>query len=792
MRHLSPSCSTRSGLSLLEMTIAAAVLAGVVTVAANGLSAGLQLRTTVASATTEGENLNRILQSIAQDLRNAKVNEIWLAGNRSAWASTTGQVTSYSFRTSTGFNSSLNVNTASSYTSYDSMIKYDRGVILTFDPVPGDSTRGRLCRTDWELNPTTGELVKQLGGTMVLTDRLVWKDGNGNPGFVILDVVDEASGGVPEDTTLVVDGLETGVVADTQYRRANQRLKLMGTGTVSIGGLATSAKAKPIYTTAQTTISLRQTRFDQEGVMAPVITSNLTVNGSVGNAFQYGIQASNYPTAYGCGTLPAGLVFNAKTGYITGTPTQTGTSLASITAENAKGYDTKSLTIQISGSIPVISAPATMAIATGGSLSYAIVASYSPTSYNAYSTGFTTLPAGLSINKTSGVLSGSPSTGTYQLTLAATNANGTGTRTLQLDVGTVAMTAPVITSLKTAVATIGQTFAYVITATEYPKTYGATGLPIGLTIDTGSGLISGTPAANFSGTVVISATNDLGTTTANLLLTVQAAIPVLTAVSKTAMVNSQFSHTISGTNSPTSFAIANKPDWMTVNQNTGLITGTPTTSGTFTYTMQASNATGTGSASLALQVSAVAPPVISSVTTKSGNVNSSLSYTITASGTPTTYGASGLPSGLSVNSSTGVISGTPTTVGTTVATISASNAGGTGSADLQLVIGASLSAPTINLVQVKTTKTTGNKTTTTNTVTGTIVANNNTQVNYSSFGWSTTNGTFSLNKGWNNNVSTSLTSYQFTLTSTNLSGSATVTCWVTNANNEKTTVTISF
>lgn len=79
------------------------------------------------------------------------------------------------------------------------------------------------------------------------------------------------------------------------------------------------------------------------------------------------------------------------------------------------------------------------------------------------------------------------------------------------------------------------------------------------------------------------------------------------------------------------------------------------------------------------QWTAGAVPAITSSLTASGTQGVSFSYQITASNGPiTSYSATGLPAGLSINTSTGVISGTPTTQATTSVTIGASNANGAG------------------------------------------------------------------------------------------------------------------
>jgi len=92
---------------------------------------------------------------------------------------------------------------------------------------------------------------------------------------------------------------------------------------------------------------------------------------------------------------------------------------------------------------------------------------------------------------------------------------------------------------------------------------------------------------------------------------------------------------------------------------------------------------------------ATAAPSITSSLTATGTVGSAFSYTITGSNTPTSYNATGLPAGLSINTSTGVISGTPTTAATTNVTISATNATGTGSATLALTVNAAATSKKI-------------------------------------------------------------------------------------------------
>ena len=82
------------------------------------------------------------------------------------------------------------------------------------------------------------------------------------------------------------------------------------------------------------------------------------------------------------------------------------------------------------------------------------------------------------------------------------------------------VTAPVITSANSGTVVQGTAFNYQIVATNSPDTYGATGLPTGLTINTATGLISGTANSLFTGSIVLTASNSAGTGTLVYALTV--------------------------------------------------------------------------------------------------------------------------------------------------------------------------------------------------------------------------------------------------------------------------------
>jgi PKD repeat protein len=422
--------------------------------------------------------------------------------------------------------------------------------------------------------------------------------------------------------------------------------------------------------------------------LAPVMAGASTANATVGSAFSYQITASNAPASFGASGLPSGLVVDTGTGLITGSPAAAGTYAVTISATNASGTASKTLTITaVNPPPPAISSATTASATVAVPFTYQIVASNNPTGYSADG-----LPAGLSLDATTGAITGTPTSATTAIvTLGAGNAGGSGGATLALTVY-----GPPVIAAATANGNVGLAFSWQIAPVAVPAStsYGASGLPAGLSVNATSGAITGTPTTQGTYNATVSATNTLGLGSAALTIVIGPPVPAITSArTLTGKVGVAVSFQVVATNGATAYAAANLPPGLSISATSGAITGKPTAAATYVATLYATNSAGTGTNTLTITVLPLAP-VISGTLTAAATVGVPFSYQIAAAYAPASYGASGLPTGLAVNTATGLISGTPTAPGTAAVTITAVNVSGTASKTLTITV---VNPPTVQI-----------------------------------------------------------------------------------------------
>ena len=385
------------------------------------------------------------------------------------------------------------------------------------------------------------------------------------------------------------------------------------------------------------------------------------------------------------------------------TPTVAGPISGSLvlTDTNLNANPSTTQTIPLSGiAIQIAISPSTLPEGIVG-VSYGplTVSATGGTSPYTYSVSMGSLPPGVNFNTATGVISGTPTTaGNYSFTMTATDANGfAGSQSYAVTVA-----APItITPTTLPAGTVGTAYIQTITANGgiAPFTYTvSTGtLPTGLTLNATTGVISGTPttAGNYSFTMTATDANGFAGSQ-SYAVTVAAPITITPATLPAGTVGTTYSQTITanGGIAPFTYTVSTGtlPSGLTLNSTTGVITGTPTTAGNYNFTVTATGSGGaTGSQSYAVTVAA--PITITPATLPAGTVGTAYIQTITANGgiAPFTYTVSigTLPSGLTLNSTTGMISGTPTTAGNYNFTVTATGSGGaTGSQNYTVTVAA--------------------------------------------------------------------------------------------------------
>jgi hypothetical protein len=354
---------------------------------------------------------------------------------------------------------------------------------------------------------------------------------------------------------------------------------------------------------------------------ALAITAPTLPSGTVGTAYAQTLQATGgtapYKWAITSGSLPTGLTLASTTGAISGAPTASGTF-----AFTATVTDSSSPTLSASTSASVLVTPTLLAITSstlpsvvvGSSYSHALQASGGTAPYSwAIKSG--RLPAGLTLTPATGTITGVPTaTGTVTFTAMVTDSSGPAQTT---SATTAVVVAPSTSTATTPPLTIMSSSQLSLTVgTAYVQTLQATGgtspyswaitsgeLPAGLSFSSATGTISGTPTRSGSSSLTITlsdSSSPVESQSASVTIVIAAAaqntataLAITSSSLASATVGTAYTQTLQasgGTPAYTwSISSGSLPSGLTLAGTTGVISGTPTSNGTSSFTATVSD-----------------------------------------------------------------------------------------------------------------------------------------------------------------------------------------------------------
>ncbi len=402
--------------------------------------------------------------------------------------------------------------------------------------------------------------------------------------------------------------------------------------------------------------------------------------------------------------LPAGLSFDTATGVISGKPTAVSPAASyTVTATNSGGSARVNLRITVNDMAPsALSYTNNPAIYTKGEA----ITDNSPSSAGGAVVSYSispALPAGLSLDTATGVISGKPTelSAAAHYTVRATNTGGRARVTLRITVNDMAPSA-LSYALNPAIYTkdVGITDNTPSSAGGAVVSYSISpALPARLSLDTATGVISGTPTVlSAANDYTVTATNSGGSARVNLRITVNDEAPsnlkyALNPAIYTKDVGITDNTPSSAGGAVVSYSISPAlPARLSLDTATGVISGTPTVlSAANDYTVTATNSGGSATVTLRITVNDVTPSNLSytpnpAIYTKGVTITDNSPSS--AGGAVVSYSISpALPAGLSLDTATGVISGTPNAVSAaTDYTVKAINTGGRARVTLRITV----------------------------------------------------------------------------------------------------------
>jgi len=290
------------------------------------------------------------------------------------------------------------------------------------------------------------------------------------------------------------------------------------------------------------------------------------------------------------------------------------------------------------------------------------------------------LPAGLSISPTSGVISGTPTTQGISTFTVQVQDSTTATASAQVSITVVSPLSLAGGPQPDGIVGVAYSTSLVASGGSTPYSWSITAgsLPPGLGISAATGLISGTPTAKGTFAFTVQVKDSLGATaTAAVSITVNSPLS-LTNVLPNGTVGVAYSAPITAAGGATPYACTitgSLPAGLSL--SSCVVSGTPTVAGSATVTVKVTDAGSPAQSVSQVETIVISPAALTMGSPlPNGTVGVAYSANITASGGTTPYSCSitgALPAGLSLAACT--VSGTPTVAGSVTVLVAVTDAG---------------------------------------------------------------------------------------------------------------------
>ncbi len=257
--------------------------------------------------------------------------------------------------------------------------------------------------------------------------------------------------------------------------------------------------------------------------VAPLITSTPPTSAIGGRPYTYEVQAvGTPPPIFTLATYPTDMTIDNYTGVIHWTPRATGDFAVAVVATNVAGGDTQSYSINVPGIAPTITSIPVPVATVGYLYIYDVEAAGLPApAYSLFATPPHSLPPGMHIDPVSGIINWTPAdTGHYELNVDAVNAWGADTQMFML---TVVGVGPAFISTPVTEGEVDKPYSYDADASGYPAprySLYTPPSPLGMVIDSLTGMVSWTPTDSGSFNVKIRARNLLDSAFQNYTINV--------------------------------------------------------------------------------------------------------------------------------------------------------------------------------------------------------------------------------------------------------------------------------